>query len=93
MFLECLAIAAVAKTLYSTDKAVKMDEQALAKYAKAFERNEEAELLVKQKAEYAEKRLANVAKKKRAIVQNTVPKLSKTSRQTTVTPAAAGQAG
>lgn len=51
-----------------------MDEKALSKYAKAFENNEEAKLLVKKKADFAYKRLANVAKKKRAIMQNTVPR-------------------
>jgi hypothetical protein len=74
MIIEALAVGALAKTFYSADKSLKMDEKALKKYAKAFERSEEAELLVKKKAEFADKRLMNVAKKKRAIVQNTVPK-------------------
>lgn len=43
-----------------------MDEKALSKYAKAFENNEEAKLLVKKKADFADKRLANVAKKKKS---------------------------
>jgi hypothetical protein len=74
MIIEALAVGALAKTFYSADKSLKMDEKALKKYAKAFERSEEAELMVKKKAEFADKRLMNVAKKKRAIVQNTVPK-------------------
>ncbi|MBB2481047.1 hypothetical protein H5P36_12685 [Bacillus sp. APMAM] len=74
MIIEALAVGALAKTFYSADKSLKMDEKALKKYAKAFERSEEAELLVRKKAEFADKRLMNVAKKKRAIVQNTVPK-------------------
>ena len=73
MIVEGLAVAALAKTLYQTNKSMKMDEKALKKYAKAFERSEEAELLVKKKAEYTDKRLANVAKKKRAIIEVTVP--------------------
>jgi len=74
MIIEGLTVAVLAKTFYDTDKAAKMDDRALEKYAKAFEKNKEAELLVHKKAAYADKRLANVAKKKRAIVQNTVPK-------------------
>ena len=73
MIIEGLAVAALVKTIQSVDKATKMDEKALKKYARAFEQAEEAELLVKQKADYTDKRLANVAKKKRAIVEVTVP--------------------
>ena len=68
MIVEGLAVGALIKTIHSVDKAIKMDEKALKKYARAFEQAEEAELLVKQKADYTDKRLANVAKKKRAIV-------------------------
>ena len=74
MIIEALAVGALAKTLYSVDKSSKMDEKALQKYAKAFEKSEEAKLLVSRKAEFTDKRLMNVAKKKRAIVENTVPK-------------------
>lgn len=74
MIIEALAVGALVKTFYSADKSLKMDEKALKKYAKAFEKSEEAELLVKKKAEFTDKRLMNVAKKKRAIVQSTVPK-------------------
>lgn len=74
MIIEALAVGALAKTFYSIDKSIKMDEKALKKYAEAFERSEEAELLVRKKAEFTDKRLMNVAKKKRAIVQSTVPK-------------------
>lgn len=74
MIIEALAIGALVKTFHSVDKSLKMDEKALKKYAKAFERSEEADLLVRNKAEFADKRLMNVAKKKRAIVQSTVPK-------------------
>ena len=74
MIVEGLAIAALAKTFYDVNESSKMDAQALKKYAKAFERQEEAELLVRQKAEFMDKRLVNVAKKKRAIVKNSVPK-------------------
>lgn len=74
MIIEALTIGALTKTIYSANKSMKMDDEALKKYAKAFEKNEEAIALVKKKAEFADKRLMNVAKKKRAIVQNTVPK-------------------
>lgn len=74
MIIEGLAVAAFVKTCYSANKSLEMDEKALKKYAKAFEKSEEAELLVRKKSEFTDKRLANVAKKKRAIVQNTVPR-------------------
>lgn len=74
MIIEGLAIAALAHTFYSADKSSKLDEKALEKYAKAFEKSEEAELMIRNKAQFTDKRLQNVAKKKRAIVQNTVPK-------------------
>lgn len=74
MIIEALAVGTLVKTFYSVDKSLKMDEKALKKYAKAFERSEEAELLVRKKAEFTDKRLMNVAKKKRAILQSTVPK-------------------
>lgn len=74
MIVEGLAVAAFVKTCYSANKSLEMDEKALKKYAKAFEKSEEAELLVRKKAEFTDKRLGNVAKKKRAIVQNTVPR-------------------
>lgn len=74
MIVETLAVASIVKTFHSVNKALTVDEKALKKYAKAFEQGEEAELLIKKKAENTDKRLANVAKKKRAIIQNTVPR-------------------
>ncbi len=74
MIIEALALGVIAKTFYSAGKSLKADEAALKQYAKAFERSSEAELLVKQKAEYTDKRIANVAKKKRAVIEDTVPK-------------------
>lgn len=74
MMLESLAIGILAKTFYDVNKSFKTDEQALQKYSRAFEKSQEAELLVKAKAEYTDMRLMNVAKKKRAIIQYTVPR-------------------
>lgn len=74
MIIEALTVGALAKTFYSVDKSMKMDEKALKKYAKAFEKSEEAEALIRKKEEFTDKRLVNVAKKKRAIVKSTVPK-------------------
>lgn len=67
-------ISAAVKTFYDIDKSTENEEKALQKYARAFERSGEAELMVMQKKEYAEKRVMNAAKKKRAILQNTMPK-------------------
>lgn len=61
------------KMLYSVNKSMQMDEKALGKYARAFEMQEKAELIIKAKAEFTDKRLGNVAKKKRAIINNTIP--------------------
>ncbi|NFF82263.1 hypothetical protein FC764_13640 [Clostridium botulinum] len=74
MILEILGASAFAHLIYSTDKCIKMDEKALERYAKAFEQSKKAELIVRNKEEYADKRLMNVVKKKRAIMKNTVPK-------------------
>lgn len=77
MIVEALAVSAlVAKTMHSVNKATKMDEKALRKYAKAFELKEEADQLIRNKSEYVDKRLANVAKKKRAIIASTIPKFA-----------------
>ncbi|WP_312432429.1 hypothetical protein [Lacrimispora sp.] len=73
MILEALAVGSLVHTFSSVNKSLNLDEKALKRYAKAFERNEEARLLIKNKEEYTDKRLMNVAKKKRAIMKNTVP--------------------
>ena len=63
------------KDLIISDEVLEEDmEKALKKYSKAFEMNEEAKLLVKKKEEFTDERLANVAKKKRAIIKDTVPR-------------------
>lgn len=74
MIIEGLAAAVVIKRFYETNKSLKIDEQALKKYAKAFEQSSEAELRVRKKAEYTDKRLANVAKKKKSILERTIPR-------------------
>lgn len=77
MIIEALTVGTVVKSLYNIDKASKMDEKALKKYARAFEINEEAKQLIQTKEELTDKRLSNVAKKKRAIINNTLPKFVK----------------
>lgn len=74
MLVEALAVGVLAHTIYNVDKSLKIDEKAINKYSKAFSRQEEAAQLLKSKEEYVDKRLANVAKKKRAIINDTVPK-------------------
>lgn len=68
-----LAIGAGASLLYSGNKSLKMDAEATAKYGKAFTRECEAQLLIKQKREFADMRLENVAKKKKAIISTSLP--------------------
>lgn len=77
MIIEGLVAASVVKFFYSANKSLEIDEKALKRYAEAFEKSEEARILIRKKAEYTDKRLGNVAKKKRAIVQNTVPRFVK----------------
>ncbi|CBH21396.1 protein of unknown function [Acetoanaerobium sticklandii] len=74
MIIGSLAAGAVIKTFYNVDKCIKLDEKALKKYASAFEISKEAELAVIKKAEFTDKRLMNVAKKKRAIIEVSIPK-------------------
>ena len=70
-----LAIGAVGvgKLLSDGNKALKMDAEAIAKYGKAFTREYEAEQLVQQKRNFADKRLENVAKKKSAVITASLP--------------------
>lgn len=63
----------VAKAVYDGCKSLKMDEEAVAKYSKAFTRECEAHQLVSQKRQRADRRMENVAKKKRAIISSTLP--------------------
>ncbi len=65
--------AGVVKSFSNTNKANKLNEKALEKYGRAFEIENESQLLVQKKAELTDKRLCNVAKKKRAIISNTLP--------------------
>ncbi len=65
---------AIGKLFYDVNKSTEIDERAARKYAQAFEKEEDAKLLVQSKAEYADKRLINVVNKKRSIIQFTVPK-------------------
>lgn len=74
MIIEGLALAAIVGAFHSVDKSQKIDDEALKKYGKAFEKDKEAYSLIYKKSKYTEKRLANVVKKKRAIIQNTLPK-------------------
>ena len=68
MLIELAALA------YCADKSNKMDAQALAKRSKAFTKEAEARDLVYQKRSTAEKKMQNVAKKKRAIIESTLPR-------------------
>lgn len=73
MLIEALLIGGTAKALYNGNKALNMDAQAIAKYGKAFTKECEAQQLVEQKKQLADKRLENVAKKKRAIINSSLP--------------------
>lgn len=70
MILEML----IAGTVAGACKSISMDEKALKKYAKAYEKAEEGQRLLSTKSELVDKRLNNVAKKKRAIIEYAIPK-------------------
>lgn len=68
-----VAIGTSARLLREGNKALKIDAEATAKYGKAFTRECEAEQLVKQKRDLADKKLENVTKKKKAIINSSLP--------------------
>lgn len=74
MIIEIITGASLAHLAYSANKSNNLDAKALKKYGKAFEMEEEARQMTKEKKEYVEKRLQNVVKKKNAIIQISVPR-------------------
>jgi len=73
MLIDVVVGTALAGAFYQGNKSLKIDAQATAKYGKAFTRECEAEQLVRQKRDLADKRLENVAKKKKAIINSSLP--------------------
>lgn len=69
-----IELALVGTLAYSADKSNKMDEQALAKRSKAYTREAEARELVYRKRNAADKKMQIVAKRKRAVIESTLPK-------------------
>ncbi len=61
------------KTAYETNKSMEIDEKAIQKYGKAFTKSKDAAMRLQNKVEYMDKRLANVANKKRAIINVSFP--------------------
>lgn len=77
MIIQAIGVVAsleFASGLWGGMKASEMDERSLKKYARAFEKNEVARQMVVEKEELLDKRLMNVIKKKKAIVNYSVPK-------------------
>lgn len=72
-----LAVAATAALVSNIDKSTTIDSKALRKYARAFNKAKEAELIVKEAENQLNKRLLNVAKKKRSIIEVSLPKFAK----------------
>ena len=66
---------------YSADKSNKMDDEALAKRSKAYTREAEARDLVCQKRSIADKKMQIVAKKKRAVIESTLPRFIEVYQQ------------
>ena len=67
MIIEALAVGAIVDTVCKVNKSMKLDEQAMKKYGKAFEKKQIALEKLKRKEDYTEKRLLNVVNKKRTI--------------------------
>lgn len=78
MLIELAALGALA---YCADKSNRMDEQALAKRSKAYTREAEARDLVYKKRNTADKKMQIVAKRKRAVIESTLPKFIEVYRQ------------
>jgi len=74
MFGGLLLGGTIAKLVYDTNKSLTMDEKALSKFGKAFEREAEARYLIQMKEEQTDKRLMNVVKKKKSIINSSIPK-------------------
>ena len=68
-----LAVAAAGAALYRGNQALELDSQAAKKYSKAFTRECEAHQLVAKKRQLADKRMENVVKKKKAIINSSLP--------------------
>ncbi len=69
MLIESLVVAGIAAGIYApVNKSMKLDEKAMQKCGKAFEKAKSAQIKVKNKAEFADKRATNVANKKRTII-------------------------
>lgn len=81
MLVESIVAASVASLLYSANKSIETDDAARAKYAKAFTKEAEAQQLVYEKKLYADKRIENVVKKKRAIINVSLPMFVKVYEQ------------
>lgn len=73
MVTESIIAATFLKALKDVNKSIEMDKAATKKYAKAFTRNQEAITRLNNKAELMDKRLENVANKKRAILHTSFP--------------------
>ncbi len=78
MLIELVTLGALA---YSADKSNRMDEQALAKRSKAYTREAEARDLIYRKRITADKTLQIVAKKKRAVIESTLPRFIEVYQQ------------
>lgn len=80
MLIELAAIGAGALA-YSADKSNRMDEQALAKRSKAYTREAEARDLVNRKHNTADKKMQIVAKRKRAVIESSLPRFVEVYQQ------------
>ena len=76
-----IELAALGVLAYRADKSNRMDEKALAKRSKAYTREMEAYALVNQKRSQADKKMQIVAKKKRAVIESTLPRFVEVYQQ------------
>ena len=76
-----IELATLGVLAYSADKSNRMDQQALAKRSKAYTREAEARDLVNQKRNTVDKKMQIVAKRKRAVIESTLPQFVEVYQQ------------
>lgn len=75
MLLESfLLVGAIGSMIYNTEKSMQNDKTALNTYSHAYEIEREVYTKLREKRQSVEKRLSNVAKKKRALIEYTIPR-------------------
>lgn len=73
MLMEIGLSSLLLKSAFEANESMKIDEKAMQKYGKAFAKSQDAAVRLQNKVEYMDRRLGNVANKKRAIINVSFP--------------------